>query len=168
MLTAAANQSFTKRYGLRLTPAITPGVDTKVLVTAETDKYSAWLEGYVDVGRKEDTVSAKLHLGKAIGKSDELFTEVGFMPSTVAWDFSPGWGHRFGSKTIAGVKYNINDHIDSVYLQQGLGPKTSLRYERFGDNGREEIGLRYDLHEFVSVEYRLTDDENYVRLVGHL
>jgi len=168
LLAVMANQPLTGRYRLQLDSAITPGLVTKVLVTAETDKYSVWLEGYVDLGRRQDTVSGKLHAGKVLSERDELFMEITFMPSTISFDFIPGWGHRFSSKTVAGLKYNLNEKEESVFWEQQLGPNTSLRYERIDGGNRYEWGLRQRLHEFFSVEYYLTEDDKYLRLIGHL
>lgn len=168
---AASQHHMARNYGLTLTSSITPGTDTIINVKAETDKYNIWLEGYLDVGRNEndnDNTSARLHAGKFFSSRDEVYLEVDFFPSSVSWDFIPGWSHRIGNDTFAGVKYNSSDNEAILTLNQVIDPRWSLRAERRTDAGLNEVGLRYRLHDHLSTEYVLSDEESWLRLIGHL
>ncbi len=169
MLTkVAAAQPVTERYSLNLTSALRPGVATDVEISAETTKYNVKLEGYLDMGRKENDTSARLHVGQYLGRQDELFLEVTFIPASVTWEFVPGWGHRLGPATEAGVKYNLNSQQGLLWLKQDLDERWSLRLERTPTMGANEVGLRYKLHEFLSAEYVVTTNNRWLRLVGNL
>jgi hypothetical protein len=169
MLTrVAAAQPAAKRYGLRLTTTLRPGVATELEINAETTKYNVSLEGYLDMGRREDDISARLHVGKYIGKRDEVFMEVTFIPTTVTWEFVPGWGHRLGPYTMAGAKYNLSSERGLIWLRQDLDDRWSLRLERTPMTRFNEVALRYKLHEFLSAEYVVTTDNRWLRLVGNL
>ncbi|MBC8016540.1 MAG: hypothetical protein H7X79_12460, partial [Sporomusaceae bacterium] len=168
-VTAAAKQhSIAKRYGLTLTPVINPGVDTKISLDAETNHYNLSLEGNMDIGRSQDSTSFKLHTGKFIGKQDELFMEVRFIPSTVAWDFLPGWGHTVSKGLTVGMKYNISDRNNTLWLQQNLNRNLGLRFERTPASGINEFAIRYKVHDFLSAEYIVTQKDKWFRLVSSL
>lgn len=169
MLTkVAANQAATKRYGLTLASSLKPGTNTELEISADTTKYNVTLEGYMDMGRRQNDTSARLHVGQYVGRTDELFLEVTFIPSSVTWEFVPGWGHRLGAQTVAGAKYNLNSEQSIVWLKQDLDNRWSLRLERTPALRFNEVGLRYKLHEFLSVEYIITTDNRWLRLVGNL
>jgi len=165
---AAAQHSTTKHYGLTITPVIHPGVDTNIALAAETDRYKVALEGYMDMGRSRDNTSFKLHVGKFINKKDEAFLEVDFIPSTVAWDFAPGWGHNFNTHTAVGMKYDISEHHPIVWLQQNVNQNLTLRLERISDINQSEFKIRYKLHDFLSAEYIVNKEDRWLRLVAHL
>ena len=115
-----------------------------------------------------DNFAAKAHVGRRLGVYEELFLEVQVQPGTMTWEISPGWGHKFGSETWSGVRYRLNDKAMSVWLEQGLGGRWSLRAERWPSLNWNEFGLRYKLHDFLSVEFKVTNTQNWLRLVGHL
>lgn len=164
----AASHHLARTYGLSITPSLNPGATTEVSVQADTNKYKIWLEGYLDMGRRDHDSSARLHAGKFIGDRDEAFMEINFIPGSVTWQFVPGWSHRIGYNTQAGFKYNLSDKDVVVHLYQPLGRDWSLRAERTPRTGYNEIGLRYKIHDYVSVEYIFTDDNKWLRLVGNL
>lgn len=164
----ASQHHLVRTFGLTLTPSISAGTDTLIAVNADTKKYNIWLEGYLDIGREEnDNTSARLHAGKYFGSRDELFAEVNFIPSTVSWEFVPGWSHRIGVDTYAGAKYNYADEQAILTLNQIIDHNWSLRAERRPAVRKNEVGLRYRLHEYLSAEYVISDDESWLRLVGH-
>ncbi|HMM20911.1 MAG TPA: hypothetical protein PKA10_09215 [Selenomonadales bacterium] len=165
---AAARHSVASRYGFELTASLIPGFETVVLIETETTKYNIGLEAYLDMGRTEYDTSLRLHIGKKVGNFDELFLETTFIPSTVSWEFVPGWGHRLGAKTEAGAKYNLSDDKALLWLRQDLGSNWMLRLERTPADDRNELGVRYKLHDYLSVEYVFTNDDNWLRLIGNL
>lgn len=165
---AAAAHPVTERYGLVLTPQLYPGSDTELVLKAETTKYRVWLEGYMDIGRKADTSSVKFHLGRRVNSDNELFTEVTFIPSTVYWNFAAGWGHKLSKDNFSGIKYDFTEQETTFWAHHRLNNNWSLRLERTPKNGRNEIGIRYKLHEFVSLEYIFNNEDRWLRVVGNL
>jgi hypothetical protein len=161
-------QPLTKKYGIKTTPILTVGADTEIALNVETDKYKVSLEAYLDMGHNEDNTSARLHAGKVMSKTDELFVEVNFIPSTVSWEIVPGWGHTIGTSTIAGIKYNASSSQQLFWLNQEVSRKWSLRLERTPKNHYNEFGIKYKLHDFLSAEYVITKDDQWLRLVGNL
>jgi hypothetical protein len=165
---AAAGHRIVRTYGLTVTPSLSPGTTTEISVNADTGRYNIWLEGYLDMGRNDQDSSARLHAGQFFGSRDEGFVEVDFIPGSVTWKFAPGWSHRIGYNTQAGVKYDLSDKEAVLQLYQPLGHDWSLRVERTPAAGYDEIGLRYKIHDYISVEYIFTDDSQWLRLVGNL
>jgi hypothetical protein len=139
-----------------------------VAVSVEAETYRITAEVMLDIGRDRDNISGKAHVGRLIGPYDELFVELKVLPGTMTWQIMPGWGHQFGSDTWAGARYRTSDREFVLWLDQGLGGRWSLRAERWPGIDRNEVGLRYKLHDFLSAEFVLTNDSNWLRLVGHL
>lgn len=164
----AVAQPMVRRYSLSLVSNLKPGVDSEFVISAETTKYNVALEGYLDMGHRTDNTSARLHVGSYLGKKDELFAEVTFIPSTMSWQFAPGFGHRLGSQYEVGFKYDLNDKKSIIWLKQELGGNWSLRLERTPVSGYNEFAVRYKLHDFLSVEYIFTTRDHWLRLVGNL
>lgn len=169
MLTqVAAAQPAARTYGLRLATTLRPGAITEVDINAETTKYNVTLEGYLDMGRREDDISGRLHVGRYFGKQDELFMEITLVPTSMTWEFVPGWGHRLGTSTETGYKYNLSSEQSIIWLKQALDDRWSLRLERTPAKRFNEVALRFKLHEFLSAEYVITTDNRWLRLVGNL
>ena len=165
---AALADPLIRQFSLNVLPNLSIGTDTEVLVNVETERIRMSAEVFMDTGKERDNISAKAHVGKRIGKQDEVFIEVNVLPGMMTWEFMPGWGHQFGSDTWAGVRYRTNDKEWVGWLEQGLGGRWLLRVERWPGLDRNEIGLRYKLHDFLSAEFVLTNDRSWLRMVGHL
>ncbi|HWR29482.1 MAG TPA: hypothetical protein VN631_06570 [Negativicutes bacterium] len=157
-----------RQLDLKVLPVVRPGVDSEVAVSVEAETYRITAEVFLDIGRDKENISGKAHVGRLIGSNDELFLEVKVLPGTMTWQVMPGWGHQFGSDTWAGARYRTNDREFGLWLNQGLGGRWSLRAERWPGIDRNEVGIRYKLHDFLSAEFVLTNDSNWLRLVGHL
>ena len=157
-----------RQFGLKVTPLIHPGPDTEVAITVEAERFRITADVMLDIGRDRDNISGKVHLGQRLGKMDEVFLELKVLPGMMTWEVMPGWGHQFGSDTWAGLRYRTNDRQWVGWLEQGLGGRWSLRAERWSNLDRNEIGIRYKLHDFLSAEFVLTNDRSWLRMVGHL
>ena len=157
-----------RQLGLKVFPVVRPGVDTEVGVAVEAETYRITAEVQLDIGRDKDNIAGEAHIGRRVGAYDELFLELKILPGDMTWQFMPGWGHQFGSDTWAGVRYRTNDQEVGWRLNQGLGGRWSLRAERWPRINFNEFGIRYKLHDFLSAEFVLTNDRNWLRLVGHL
>ena len=165
---AMALQPMAKNYGLSFRTYIDPGRDTDVRVDVETDKYKVSLEGYMDMGKREDNTAFRLHVGQYVTKRDEGFLEVNFIPARMTWEFVPGWGHRIGNTTQVGIKYNHSKEQAIGWMTQQLDRNWQLRVERIPVTGYNEFGLRYKLHDFLSAEYIVGQEESWLRLIGNL
>lgn len=166
--TAVQNHPIAKDYGLTLTPKVIPGPQTILEIKAETDKYRVSLEGYVDMGKKEDNTALKLHAGKFISTADELFVETEFIPASVTWKFYPGWSRKLGATTYGGMKYDVSDKTTVLTLNQYVARDWMLRAQRETVSGQYEIGVRYKIHDLLSAEYVFGNHDNWLRVIGHL
>lgn len=166
---AAADEPLVRRYQLTVTTALQPGRQTTADIQVNTTAWRIFLEGYFYVGRRDggDT-SAKLHLGKPVDRHNEVFLETTFVPSSFTWTFEPGWGYRLGQDTETGVRYNLDDRSSTFWLYQDLTPKWHLRLEHSTGDNRNEAGLAYRLHDFLSAEYVVTEKDHWLRLIGNL
>lgn len=162
-----ARHTLAKRYGIVFTPSINAAAETEVAFKADTSLYNLTLDGYLDVGRRTDNNSLKLHMGKNFSNKTEAFLETTFLPGSVTWKFMPGMVYRY-DYTAAGFKYDITNEHYILLFNQYLGNHWSARFERTPADGSYEFGLRYKLHEFVSLEYIFTNNDHWLRLIGNL
>jgi len=165
---ATGQQSIAKRYALKVTPMIYAATDTEIALDVETTEYKLFIEGYMDMGRSKDNTSFQFHAGKFVSKRDEIFMELHFIPNRVVWQFIPGWGHKIGTSTTAGFKYDSSDKREIVWLQQDVNRNISLRLERTPAAGKGLFAVRYKMHDFLSAEYIFTQEDKWLRLIGNL
>ena len=165
---AAQNDPVVHQFDLAVVPLVRPGTDAEVAVSVEAETYRISAEVFLDIGRDRDNISGKAHIGRKLGRQDEVFLELKVLPGTMTWEFMPGWGHRFGNDTWAGIRYRTNDQQWAGWLEQNLGGRWSLRAERWPNLNRNEVGIRYKLHDFLSAEFVLSNELQWLRLVGHL
>lgn len=157
-----------RQFGLKVSPIVRPGPDTEVAISVEAERFRITADVLLDIGKERDNISGKVHLGQRISKRDEVFLELKVLPGMMTWEVMPGLGHQFASDTWAGLRYRTNDKEWVAWLEQGLGGRWSLRAERWPNLNYNEIGIRYKLHDFLSAEFVLTNDRNWLRMVGHL
>ena len=166
------NHHLTKFYGLEITPKIISGSITKIELNVVSRRYRIFVEGYMDIGRDndDDSFSAKLHFGKMFGSgnNNEVFVEMLFWPNNFKTHFEPGLGRKFGKTSLIDYRYNISKNSSKARIYQDIGSKFTLRLERDFRIKENEFGIRYKIHELLSVEYIFTDGENWLRVIGKL
>lgn len=163
----AAATKIARQY--RLTPlvAIQPAVDAAVQVQMESDRYRVWIEGRADLNAKDDNLSGKLHAGKFFSPKDELFLEVSWQPSSMSWTLEPGYARHDGP-WIIGAQAATDEKDSTWWLERKMAANWRLRTQFQPEDKTYEFSLRYRVHEFLSVEYVVEKNDQYVRLVGNL
>lgn len=156
-----------KKFGVLTNIKMQAANNTDIIISAETDKYRIFLEGYLDIGRKEDNTSFKAHAGKMISPQDEIFVETDFLPHKVQWTLLPGMAHDLTPQTRVGFKYNMNENLTVLWAKQKVSEKWLLRFEHTPSQELNEFAVRYKLQEFVGVEYVINDDDKWLRMVGY-
>lgn len=156
-----------KNFAVQTKLTMDVGEKTNLMVAADTNKYHISVEGYLDMGRKEDNTSFRLHAGKYISPTDEFYLEVDFIPHDVKWNFLPGISHRITPEMTLGFKYDTEESNAILWARQQLSDRWQLRFEHTPSLEFNEFAVRYQLHDFVGVEYILNDDDQWLRLVGY-
>lgn len=153
----------------RLQPSVklTPGANLGVNIMINSDDYKLWFEGYGDVGRDNDNLSGKAHIGKFISPRDEAFGEAEVILDDVEWRFGAGYA-RYWGKSVWSYMRRMPIGDNDYRLEYNLSPKWRLRAEHFSGDDRNEFGVRYRIHEFLSAEYVYGGDEFYLRIIGNL
>ena len=146
---------------------ITPDTDMTVEFLIDSDKYKIWFEGYGDIGRGEENLSGKAHFGKFISPKEEFFGEVEVVLDDVDWNFGVGYTRYWGKSGWSYIR-RVPDGENNYKLEYYLDPKWRLRAEHFANSNRNEYGVRYRIHEFLSAEYVYGGDEFYLRIIGNL
>ncbi len=165
--TKLASEYEVRQYNLKPRITVRPGADTAVEIILYSDEYKIWLEGYGDIGRNKDNLSGKAHLGKYISPRDEIFAEAEVVLDDVQWQFGAGYTRYWGKSSWSYMRRAPAG--DNVYkLEYTLSPKWKLRAEHFSGDDRNEYGVRYRIHEFLSAEYVYGGNEFYLRLIGNL
>lgn len=143
------------------------GADTSIDISLNTNKYKIWADGYADIGRKDDNLSGKAHIGKYFSPKDEMFVEQELVTDNVHWSTNLGYARTWGKSTWS-FRRRIPE-ADNIYkLEYKLEPKWTLRMEHSSGNNRNEYAVRYRIHEFLSAEYVYGGKESYLRIIGNL
>lgn len=156
-----------KNYDLKPEVKLIPGADLGVNIMINSDDYKLWFEGYGDIGRDKDNLSGKAHIGKFISPRDEIFGEAEVILDDVQWRFGAGFS-RYWGKSCWSYSRRMPIGDNDYRLEYSLSPKWRLRAEHFSRDDRNEFGVRYRIHEFLSAEYVYGGDEFYLRIIGNL
>lgn len=156
-----------REFKLQPKVTIVPGTALGVTIMINSDKYKVWFEGYGDVGRDKDNLSGKAHVGKFISPRDEIFGEAELVLDDVDWIFGTGYTRYWGKSAWSYMRrMPVGDN--DYRLEYNLSPKWRLRAEHFSGDDRNEFGVRYRIHEFLSAEYVYGGEEFYLRIIGNL
>ena len=154
-------------YKLLPRVSIIPEADMAIEILIDSNKYKIWLEGYSDIGRGEDNLSGKAHFGKFVSPKEEVFGEAEVVLDNVDWNFGLGYTRYWGKSGWSYIR-RVPDGENNFKLEYYLDNKWRLRAEHFSENNRNEYGVRYRIHEFLSAEYVYGGDEFYLRIIGNL
>lgn len=146
---------------------LSPGEKTYVKSHSDTDQYSFTVQGYFDLNNRDDNTTFRIHLGRFISSLDEVFTEADFYPQSVKWNTYYGYQREIMPTIKMGVKYDESVHNEIFLLNKKFDDKWFLRYEYAFETKTGEVGLRYKVHDFVSLEYIVNGQENWLRLIGN-
>lgn len=163
-----------KSYKLRVVPQIDIGENTKITLDSQTDFYDIQAGMYMDVGREtharshdDDTVLRAL-VGRKIGAHHEVYGEVEWMPGSVSWNIKPGYFYRFGRDTRIGLHHETRDDSNHWWIRQPLGTNWQLRIDRDMTHHENEMGLLYRFHDYMGLEYIISNHDHWLRIVGYL
>lgn len=160
-------ESSVREFELRPVVKLEPASNMPVSIMINSDKYKVWFEGYGDVGRDNENLSGKAHVGKFISPKEEIFGEAEVVLDHVNWRFGAGYS-RYWGKSVWSYTRRMPVGDDNYRLEYNLSPKWRLRAEYFTGDDRNEFGVRYRIHEFLSAEYVYGGDEFYLRIIGNL
>lgn len=167
LLTDLQNEKSVKLHNLAPAVKLVPGGTLGVEINMGSDKYKIWFEGYGDIGRNDNNISGRAHIGKFISEQDEIFGEAGVTLDEVDWDFSAGYARHWGKATLSYMRRGPDGQ--NVYRgEYDFTNKWRLRTEYFSGTDTTEIAVRYRIHEFLSAEYVYSNDKPYFRIVGNL
>ncbi|MCD8175829.1 MAG: hypothetical protein LUD41_08015 [Phascolarctobacterium sp.] len=156
-----------KLYRLKPKVSITPGPDTDVEILLTSNEYKIWFEGYGDVGRDKNNLSGKAHVGRFLLTDHEVFGEAEVYLNDMDWIFGLGYTYHWGKSAWTYAR-RIPKSENDWKFEYYLGPRWRLRTEHFSGSNRNEYGVRYHIHEFLSAEAVYGGDEFYLRLIGNL
>lgn len=160
-----------KNYGLHVTPSLSLGEDTAIDLTSQTAFYDIRGGAYIDAGRdhsSDDDTALMAQVGRKIGSHHEVYGAVKFVPSSLDWNFMPGYFYRFRSGTQAGYQFESLDDSQHLWLRQPLGGRWTLRYDRDLTHDDSEVGLHYRVDDYVGLEYIVSDHDAWLRIIGYL
>lgn len=169
-----AGQWVVKEYKLHVTPQVEIGENTKITLYSQTDFYDIQAGMYLDAGRKtgsrshEDDTVLRALVGRKIGARHEIYGGVEWMPSSMSWNIMPGYFYRFGRNTRIGLHHETKDDSNHWWIRQPLGADWQLRIDRDMTHHENEVGLMYRIHEYIGLEYIISDHDHWLRIVGYL
>ncbi len=169
-----AGQWVVKEYKLHVTPQVEIGENTKITLYSQTDFYDIQAGMYLDAGRKtgsrshEDDTVLRALVGRKIGARHEIYGGVEWMPGSMSWNIMPGYFYRFGRNTRIGLHHETKDDSNHWWIRQPLGAAWQLRIDRDMTHHENEVGLMYRLHDYIGLEYIISDHDHWLRIVGYL
>ena len=145
----------------------------RMMSRSNTSRYRLRLTGWQDIGRKDilqhnadDNLLFRVHAGRMLSQQDEYFLLFDLMPQQMNWDWQMGLDRRLNSRFHGQLRYDMRRKRFVLGGSQQLAPRWQLRYEyRFADH-IGEAGLRYKMHDFLSLEYVLDRHQNWFRVIG--
>ena len=159
-------------WQLKTQVEIIPGENAQVISHSDTDRYRVRLEGWLDVGRRSEDnrnrdLTLRLHVGAMLSKKDELFTLLDVYPEKPDWGWQLGYGRSLSSKGRAELRYDLRDSQWIMAASQQLARRWLLRYEYRWGGRIWETALRYQLHDFMALEYVVDRHDNWLRVIGY-
>ena len=97
---------------------------------------------------------------------DEFFLLFDVMPQQMNWDWQLGLDRRLNSRFHSQLRYDARQKRLIFGGWQQLAPRWQLRYEYRTADHLGEAGLRYKMHDFLSLEYVVDREQNWLRIIG--
>lgn len=153
---------------------IQPAECSHIMSRSNSEHYRLRLTGWLDVGRKESRhhdsdrdMLLRLHAGRMLSRRDEIFLLLDFWPEQVEWGYQAGYSYALPGGRQLSLRYDLREKSFNYEARQQLGYGWLVRYEyRRGDH-LGEAALRCRLHDFLSAEYVVNKDQNWLRLIGY-
>lgn len=162
------NSRASQRFGITMKPTLQLGTDLLLKIQVDSSRYIVRAEGYLDMGTETDhNVGIKLWSGIKQGKGD-WYLETNFFPDDYKWAFYPSYAYHFTEDTTMAYQYNLSDKYSRMWLRQDIGAQWHVRAQRDFEIKRNEFGLAYDLNNYLTLEYVVNEDDNWLRLIGYI
>lgn len=162
------NSRASQRFGITMKPTLQLGTDLLLKIQVDSSRYIVRAEGYLDMGTETDhNVGIKLWSGIKQGKGD-WYLETNFFPDDYKWAFYPSYAYHFTEDTTMAYQYNLSDKYSRMWLRQDIGARWHVRAQRDFEIKHNEFGLAYDLNNYLTLEYVVNEDDNWLRLIGYI
>ena len=140
---------------------------------SNSSRYRLRLTGWQDIGRRgtvhhdaDDNLLFRLHAGRMLSGQDEFFLLLDVMPQQMDWDWQLGLDRRLNSRFHSQLRYDARQKRFVFGGWQQLAPRWQLRYEYRVADHLGEAGLRYKMHDFLSLEYVVDREQSWLRIIG--
>lgn len=141
-----------------------------VMSRSNTKKYLIRLDGWTDIsrdGNKDDHTVFRFHSGRRFTEQDEAFLQTDFAPQAVRWGWELGYARHFSDWTRAILRYDMRHKRFILGGEQEISDRWMLRYEYRWYDQKGEAAVRYKMHDFMSLEYAIDKDDNWLRIIGN-
>lgn len=161
-----------KRLYLNYDVHLSIGRQTRVVVQAESTRFSGFLRGKVSLGKTARNPDVEGHYGIFVSPGTEIFSEVNFFPGPVEMQTNLGLGHRFAESFYLAAGRNVNEGLNRVWVSYQVSPDIILSWEKGVVEEKKEWiegSVTYRAHEYFSVEL-VTDfrTDVWLRFVANL
>lgn len=158
-----------KHMGICTEVTLHPEEKLSVVSHSDTVDYRIRLEGMLDIGRKDtdEDMSFRLHAGRKLSRVDEVFLQMDFFPKNVRFQWQMGYTRALSSKGEISLRYDLNAKRYAVAASQRVMKDWLLRYEYRWSDHMGEVGIRYNLHDFLGVEFVADSGDPWLRLIGN-
>ena len=152
---------------------LSAGERARATLRSDSDRFHIRLTGWADIGRKSNADSSKndimfrLHVGRKISDLDEVFFITELEPRDIKWSWFLGYARELVPNTKLAVRYDLRKHAFLGWAEYDFARDWLIRYEYRFDDHTGEAGIRYRLHDFLSLEYAIDRRDNWLRLIGN-
>ena len=150
------------------------GEQVRITLRSDSDRFHIRLTGWADIGRKsrsgsgsKNDILLRLHAGRKISKLDEVFFNMDLEPQDIKWSWFLGYARELTPETKLALRYDFRRKQLLGWAQYEFARDWMLRYEYRFEEHTGEVGLRYRLHDFLSLEYVIDRSDNWLRLIGN-
>ena len=91
---------------------------------------------------------------------------VDFYPQNIGWGWQMGYSRQVGKAFFIDARYDMRDKEFLAEARGWISPKWMLRYEYRWADQIGEVGIRYKLHDFLSMEYVISNNDSWLRFIG--
>ncbi|ORU00956.1 hypothetical protein D081_0404 [Anaerovibrio sp. JC8] len=160
-----------KFWGVHTKVTITPAERMEVMSRSDSSTVLVRFEGRGELGHKSRNQDGEIMFrglfGKQLSARDGIFTLIDFYPKDTRWNFDLGVYRELVPKIRGNVRYSLSDSYWKAGLEYNFHKRWSLLYEYRGQDSINEFAVRYKLHDFLSVEAVMDNDDKWLRFIGY-
>lgn len=164
------SQSDFRALGMKTKVSFKAAENILVMSRSDTKRYNIRLIGWADINHRkvasDRRTMLRLHIGQNLTSTDEIFIRGDLYPQDPAFEWAIGYNRMLTSSTQLHTAYDMTHSRFILGGRQRLAPRWFLRYEYRWSDHLGEVGLCYQMHDFLGLEFVHDKKDNWMRVIG--